>query len=347
MTNFFSVTFEGILTIFSTITATIILLICCFFVYLIDAEKHRIQTAMEIEVARVEGVLDNRIENTFALIRSINSQIIKNPQSKNYINSVLEKFRTSPELSNRFSWTIFSWVDNTGKIIVDAEYGILNPPFDLSGRDYIPLTKFEPHKFHLGAPVFGSTSQKWMIPGGVGVVDNHGKYLGALTIGFEIKALSSALHKSIQNHKVGFELVDTNGKSILYSNRHSFGILNADEANDPLVVNLINKAVSNKLDSIFDVNIFGNSHGILVKKFQNFPYFFVLKYDKKTLKHELWQGLVLQLIMIVLLFFITIVLLILIYHKVQKQRQKILHLKNLLEENNQNKVEFPTKEADK
>lgn len=173
----FLILFEGTPIIFATIFTSIAFLIIWFFVNLVDIEKYRIQNALEIQGVSVESSLIDSIDHTFAIIKNMNSQIAKDPGNKKYINQILEKFKTSPDLSNAFSWTIFSWANSHHQIVVDAEYGIMKKPFDLSSRDYIPLTVERPQEFHLGSLVLGSTSKKWMIPGGVGVVDKDGKYL--------------------------------------------------------------------------------------------------------------------------------------------------------------------------
>jgi hypothetical protein len=292
---------------------------------------------MEMESTRLERELTDRIEHTFAIIKNINSQIAKNPQSKKHINEILTKFRSSPELSDTFAWTIFSWADATNKITVDSEYGIMKQPFDLSDRDYIPLTKSAPQQFQLGKPVFGSTSKKWMIPGGVGAVDENGEYLGALTIGFEINALARSLHKAIQNYNIAFELMDEKGKPILFASNSSFGVANQSGAQNPLIREMLAKTTT---ASVSDINLLQKKHGFLTKKLGQFPYFLVLKYDKKAIGNEMWQDLISRSVEIFSLFLISAILLILIYKKEQKQRQKLLALKQLVEKTNEAKTEF-------
>jgi two-component system sensor histidine kinase ChiS len=336
--------FEGTFTIFFATTIAVVALIVWFFLYLINIEKYKIQTAMEMESTRLERALTDRVEHTFAIIKNINSQIAKNPSNK-HINEILTRFKSSPELSDTFSWTIFSWANAQNKITVDSEYGIMKKPFDLSGRDYISFTKIDPQKFHLGMPVFGSTSKKWMIPGGVGAVDKNGKYLGALTIGFEINSLARSLHKAIQNYNVGFELLNNQGTPILYANNSAFGISENDEKKNLAPASMLDKAAATELGTYSDINLWKNEHGFLVKKLSNFPYFLFLKYDEKAIRNGVWKGLISRSVEIFFLFFISAFLLTLIYKKEQKQRQKILMLKHLIEKTNEAKMEFISQSA--
>lgn len=339
--------FEGSLVIFLTSALAALALIIWFCFHLVAIEKHKIQTALEIESTRLERAFDDRIDHTFALIQNINLQIAKNPQSKEHVNAVLEKFRTTPELSDTFSWTIFSWSNTQNKIIVDANYGIIKQPFDLSGRDYMPLTKNQPQKFHLGEPVLGSTSKTWMIPGGVGAVDKNGNYIGATTIGFAIDALSRSLHKALQNQNVSFELFDAQNRAVLHANHCSFGASNMIKTEDVLREKLRSDAQKNEFRISSDIKIFGNTHAIVLKEFGNFPYFAVLTYDKKELRNQVWKGLVSRLVEIILLFFITAILLTFIYKKERAQKERLLKLKRLIEKTNEAKNEFIFESAQK
>jgi len=339
--------FEGSLVIFFTSAVAALALIIWFGFHLINIEKHKIQTALEMEATRLERAFADRVEHTFALIQNINSQISKNPQSKNHINAVLEKFKTTPELSDTFSWTIFSWSNVQNKIIVDATYGIMTQPYDLSDRDYMPLTKSEPLKFHLGQPVLGSTSKQWMIPGGVGAVDKNGDYIGATTIGFAIDSLSRSLHKALQNSNVSFELFDAQNHAILHANHCSFGASNMIKKEDAVMQKLENDAQKNEFGMASNIKLFGDAHAIVIKKFNDFPYFAFLTYDKKELHNQVWKGLISRSIEIISLFLIAAILLFFIYKNERAQKEKILLLKSLIEKTNAAKNEFIFESAQK
>lgn len=337
----FLILFEGTPIIFATIFTSIVFLIIWFFVNLVDIEKYRIQNTLEMQGVRVESSLIDSIDHTFAIIKNMNSQIAKDPNNKKYINQILEKFKTSPDLSDAFSWTIFSWANSHHQIIVDAEYGIMKKPFDLSNRDYIPLTVERPQEFHLGSLVLGSTSKKWMIPGGVGAVDKDGKYLGALTIGFEINALARSLNKALQNKNVGFELVDQNCKTILYGYGSSFGLSSGSLIDRSLIKSMLKKLrYDNKKVSISDISFFKNRHGIVVRKIENSSYYLILRYDDREIANELWVAFISRSVEILLLFLTASFLLAFIYRREQKQKQKILALKRLVENTNDIKNEF-------
>lgn len=341
ITRIFFLFFKGTPIIFAALLTTFVALIIWFFIHLLDIEKRRVHNILEMQATKLESSLIDRVEHTFAIIKNMNSQIAKNPTNKIYINQILEKFKTSPDLSDSFSWTLFSWANSHHQITVDAQYGILEKTLDLSRRDYIPLTVEKPEEFHLGNPVLGSTSKKWMIPGGVGAIDKNGKYLGALTIGFELNSLARSLHKSLQNDDVGFELIDQKGSTILYGYNASFGLSKGSLVDVDLIKSILAKLKYNTDQVSFsDISLFKNRHALLVRKIKDFPYYLVVRYDDTKLTNELWMEFISRSIELLLLSAMAAILLIFIYLREKKQTHKIIALKKLLENTNEAKDEF-------
>ena len=122
-----------------------------FTIQLTQLVKNKIQSDLEIEMARMERSFSDKIDHTYSIIKNINYQISENPHSKKHINEILKRYCDNNDLTN-LSWTIFSWSDDKYQFTVDAKYGIISNPanFSVENRDYIPLTKKEPNKFHIG-----------------------------------------------------------------------------------------------------------------------------------------------------------------------------------------------------
>ncbi|MBU6338411.1 MAG: hypothetical protein KGQ36_00335 [Rickettsiales bacterium] len=321
----FSKLLNDVPTIFIIIPISVLALTAWFFVHLVKIEEDKIKNALGIEAIRIEASLIDSVEHTFAIIKNMNEQIAKDPNNKTYINQIISKFKTSPDLSEAFSWTLFSWANSHHQITVDAKYGVMTEPYDLSNRDYIHLTVDRPDEFHLGNPVLGSTSKKWMIPGGVGAVDSSGKYLGALTIGFEINALARSLRKTLQNNNVGFELVNFKGVTVLYGYNTSFGFSRGIFVDANLIKTMLQKLQdSDEEISIIDISLFKNRHGILVKRIKNYPYYLVLRYDDKMIANGLWSSFISRFVEILILFFTSTLLFVFIYRKKHKEAERLL-----------------------
>lgn len=327
--------------IFLAALLLIFLIISSFVHHLFNSTSSKIRSDLELESVRLERALADKIDHTFSIIKSINLQIEENPANKNHINEILKRYRSHPSLSDTFSWTLFSWSDENYQIIVDSKYGIMKEPFDLSIRDYVPMTEKEPGEFHLGAPVIGSTSKKWMIPGGVGVIDLNGKYLGATTIGFEIETLAKSLHKTIRNFDVKFELFGKNEVGILYGDARSYGTYKTsdDDSYNQKIGKILNQINSLKSDNIFDISLLKNRHAFLAKKISDYPYIIVLKYDDAAIVTNFWN-IILSKILGISLVTLGLAVLLFLIHREKIQSQKILILKREAELAHDSKSEF-------
>ncbi len=317
-------------------------LIVWLYVNIIYIEEQKIKTAIEAEAIRVETALLNRISDTSSIAESMELQIIKNYKNKNYINQILQKFRTAPELNDIFSWTIFSWSDDKYNLIVDAKYGIMKEPIDLSSRDYMSLTKATPGKFYLGVPVIGSTSNEWMIPGGVGLTDKNGNYIGTISIGFEIESLMRSLNNSIKENYIKFQLVKESGLSITEMRYAISDLQNRSNAIDSIKKEIKLSEIHN---SLISVNLVKNRHAYLIKKLDQLPYFLVFNCDDDFLKNELWGVLTSRLVEIIVILALSVILWIFVYKREKKQQEKIIILKEAAEKANAAKSEFLSKSS--
>jgi signal transduction histidine kinase len=321
------------------------LMLTWFTIQLKQLAKNKIQSDLEIEMARMERSFSDKIDHTYSIIKNINYQISENPRSKKHINEVLKRYRNSSNINN-LSWTIFSWSDDKYQFTVDAKYGIISNPakFSVANRDYILLTKKEPDEFHIGTPISGITRKKWMIPGGVGLSDKNGKYLGAISIGFEIERIAKSLHQIIQNPDVKFNLFGKNKMSILYGDVKSYGVErlandNNYDVESNRILDQINSSQSVRNNKVFEVTFFKNSHAFLAKKIADYPYILILKYDGETVNNVIGELIVDQALEILSISFGLIILLFSIYREKQ-QTQKILELKRIAEQANEAKSEF-------
>ncbi len=298
-------------------TAIVIIMASSIIIHnLIQIKKDQLNNLLLQEESTIENILLERFNTAFFLIEKMGNEIIKNPDNKTYILKVLEKYKSDPTLHQIFSWTIFSWSDSNLLLTVDGEYGIMKNPVSLASRDYVKESITKPWERLLGKPVYGSTSGKWMIPGGIGISDSKYKTLGTLTIGFDIKILAKVIKDSLKDKNVNVELI----------------------YNDKFTVFNISKSVINtdsKEEKIF------NSNGIFIrKKLQNYPYSLVLTYDKYAVSSILWEIIYSRIIEILAAVLLSFSLLILIYKNENKKRKEITYLMQKEIFFNESKSEF-------
>jgi len=314
-------------------------LVIWFFISIFHIHSQRVKSALEVESIKVERILIDRMQSTYSIVKSMNSQILINSHDKTHIHEILRKFKSTPELSDSFSWTIFSWSDENYKLTVDAKYGIMDDYFDLSIRDYIFLTKSDPGILHLGNPVYGSTSKKWMIPGGVGLVDKNGAYLGAIVIGFEIDALARSIYKNVNNENIGIEIVNGNGISILEVDSKYSGMPRKDKISNDLKISksLIASQRDKPYIDTISVNLLSDKKAFLIKNLDILNYSLIVKYDQEPMNNSLWESFILRSLEIFIMFLVSGSLLILVY-KIEKDRQKrLIEAKNVAENANEAK----------
>lgn len=269
---------------------------------IVQVKESQIRSLLSKEAAAIENVLLERFNSTFLIIRKMGKDIAQNPHDKIYIKKILEKYRSDIFLNQIYSWTIFSWADQNSQLIVDGERGIMKNPINISMRDYIPAAISNPGKMLLGKPVYGSTSKKWMIPGGVSIVDSKQEFMGTITIGFEIDGLLKIVQRAIKNHDINIELV--NNKSPVFRIEKLFA------------------KIFSLQDSNFSNETSDNNHNSFSVNLEGYPYDLVLTYDKQAASLILEQNIYSRLIEISIIFLLIIILLITIYKNFIKEEAK-------------------------
>jgi signal transduction histidine kinase len=212
----------------------IFLLAICMLAILawrVDALQSRItKDSLSTQAEKIEQYFNGRILYTSSILGYMGRQIAQNtkaPGKENlqYINQLFKYFSADPEIQQVLSWTIIGWVDHNFIALVDGKKEILKAPIDLSTRDYLPLTKKNPWQIHLGEPIFGSTSNKYIIPAGVGVTDARQRYLGSLIIGFQVSYLQKLFTSLIDPEHTSVALIE-NGTHMILVESNDYAISN-------------------------------------------------------------------------------------------------------------------------
>jgi signal transduction histidine kinase len=303
------------------IAATIFLLV----ENLSQIKKSQLQASLSKEAVAIESILSEKFNSTFLVIEMMGREVVKGPQNKHYIKKVLEKYKSDKSLNQIFSWTIFSWADQTSQITVDGKYGILQDHIDLSGRDYIPEARSRPWQLLLGKPVYGSTSKKWMIPGGAAITDRNRNFLGTIAIGFEIDDLTKFVQKELEDENINVELIYKGRVPVFNVSKSSIKIFSKEE-----VANFDHKAHSSQ-----------NSKTIQLKhSLESYPYDLVLTYDKKAVSAILWEVIYSRLLEILIAVVLSLTLLAIIYKSEKEKREKIHFLMQKELMTRQSKSEF-------
>ncbi len=309
---------------FAVVTLVISVVVGLFFIWfafgVYNLEGDKVKNRLEQEGANIDNALIGIIEHTGFIMQNIGKQIKSNYKDKRYIDQILNKYKTNPNISNILSWTIFSWADINHQITVDAVYGILDKPIDLSKRDYISQTINEPGVIKLGKPVKGSTSHRHMIPAGVGIVDNKGEYIGTMTIGFDLEQLVLKLKSLIKNDGLEFALIDLKGKTILKSDKAIIFSYEQKARKSNIQDKFKQILNSKKFNTISEVNFFAKENNFYFHKLENYPYIIYLQYNHKLVRAQLWRDLTSRLLEIIIIGFIAVLLSYFIYRRETRLR---------------------------
>jgi hypothetical protein len=206
-------------------TLTILMILLCSIIFLTSdylSFKSDVETSLKNQNDRAKNKFAESVLYTTRITEGIGQQIQSAHKTLNYelIRKLLaKKFFSNYQYldENLASWSTFSWADKNHKLVISSSIGIIKEPIDMSHRDYIPLTAKYPHHIHTGKPVIGAVSKLWAIPAGYGLVDQSGKYLGAVVTGVVIDGLKYRIANTITDPNIAFAIIDENGEILTKS----------------------------------------------------------------------------------------------------------------------------------
>lgn len=159
---------------------------------------------MESEALRVDRALIVEIENTSYILESVGRQIqATGPNSENIAQLFFSFAKSESPKRN-----ILSWVNKEQLITVSNNLGVLEIPIDVSDRDYVKKSIAEPWKVHIGRPIDGRLSNKWILPLSLGLTDNNGTYMGTVVIALDAEMLGDDIGRTMKDSGVSFAITN-------------------------------------------------------------------------------------------------------------------------------------------
>lgn len=177
-----------------------------------------------LESSKKEAVnIEKIISESFGFCNKLNNYIGKQiaQRGTNDLQFILKMFRQADEMSSKdlhlLSWTSFDFVAPNNLQLVNSKIGIRKDPPDMSERPYCKQAQEKPWSLQISSPIFGDPSGSWVIPAGTGITNNEGKFLGTISIGFDIQELTSLIEKKLISPS-SFVILDEDFNVILQSN---------------------------------------------------------------------------------------------------------------------------------
>ncbi|MDA0902234.1 MAG: cache domain-containing protein [Proteobacteria bacterium] len=294
-------------TIFTAITIIVILSIAVVTIYMIN--KSYIGNNNRILVESADHI-DDMIKDSFSYTNRITSHIGKRIASHGSedLDFIYELFlQESQDYKGEglFSWSSFDWVDKNGLQRVNSKVGVRDNPPNMIDRKYTRLAPQFPWTLQISSPTIGNPSGSWVIPAGTGVVDNKGRYLGIVVVGFSVDRLSEKILNSIQtSDNVSFIVLDDSLNIILQSPNNNLIPDNNFYKNYLKHINPFSQQSGMLKDAIKVDDIFYSYY----HKMDEYPYIILTGFNQKFISKE-FSSIVLPRaleLLVLTLFFMTI-----------------------------------------
>ncbi|MDA0967689.1 MAG: cache domain-containing protein, partial [Proteobacteria bacterium] len=249
-----------------------------------NSQKILKDVRLEKSIHRIE----NEIQTTFSyvsyLIKFMGQQIIND--DPNDLENIAEMLRGKLILNakdkSKFAWEMFDWSREDKKIIVTTPYGIMKEPIDISYRYYAKMADVEPWVLHTDPADIGVTSGQWIIPAGMGITDSNGKFIGTISMGFNVAKLTRNIESILDSEDVSFVILDKDNKIALSSEDVKYD----QNQRDYFSKELGNKLPENGSGRLPLNLIFQNIKYYYYNKIDGYPYTILMGYNKAIFNKE-------------------------------------------------------------
>ncbi len=270
-------------TIFAVITTLISAVAILVFTYVFYQLSN---SNNDILIEKEAKNIDITISESFDYTNSINTHLGQQiaDHGADDLNFILDLFRETNKIANKntdiISWTSFDWVNADNYQTVNSKLGIRKNPPDMSLRDYSTKSRRKPWFLQVSDPAFGNPSNQWIIPAGTGVIDKSGKYLGTITVGFNIVEFALKIEQRIDKN-VDFIVLDNCLNIILQSKAHKINKNNISPKGKSVLELFSNK--SGKLKKNIEIE---NVEYSYYQKAEKYPYVILVGFNKTYLNKE-------------------------------------------------------------
>jgi two-component system sensor histidine kinase ChiS len=191
--------------ILTVLLASVIILSTIYSTYLKEQQGSYIEQS-----ERIDRSLSETFDYLGHYAKFLGEKIIEHGnEDPHYIAELFRnKFTAYKEQNNIFSWSLFDWINNDKQVLVSTLHGVINKNVDVSSRSYVEISKQKPWTLHFSAPDIGIISGEWIIPAGLGVQDEHGKFFGTIGSGVNIERLSKKIDKALSNESISYIMLD-------------------------------------------------------------------------------------------------------------------------------------------
>jgi signal transduction histidine kinase len=295
---------------------------------------------LSIEGERIERSISDTIQHTEFVMKMLTAQIKPHHDDIYHIESIIGKYYNNPHLNSVLSWTAFSWFDEKDDKRVDSISGALALKTSHSHRPYIKNAHTEPQKLHFGENGFGFTSQRYILPAAMGVTDNQGKYVGAVTVGFDLNGMSAGIGDKIEDPDISFALLNRDFEALTNlgtREKYSKKGMNLRKLNEIIHDNNIDY---NSLKHLTKIDLMSSGDAVYMRKISNYPFVIYLQYDSSSFVKSFRKDIAYRVLEVFVFTLVSFIIIVWIYRREMILRNKAEESKKIAIKALQSKNDF-------
>lgn len=162
-----------------------------------DNLKHNLKNESRYISYTLQEIFDFSSQLSTYLGKQIATTDTQDVNNVSHIIGKAEKNFEYREQNNSLAWLNIGWINANNLLIFDRKYGVTVPQYNLSHRPYVQDCLKKQWKFHTSQVVIGIPSGLRQIPGGMGITNAKGRYLGTLTMCFDLVDLGYKVQQKL------------------------------------------------------------------------------------------------------------------------------------------------------
>lgn len=201
-----------------TIVAFGFLIFSCFFSGYFIYEKFQENHVMKLEKNshEIQKIIGENFHEIEQLMKYIGKEISKESVD-DFVKIAQHLQLVKASGSYICSWTLFDWVNTQNQLVASSVPGVIFPHVQIYGRSYLIEGPKRPWQLISCPPDWGLSSGAWIVPIGMGITNENGQFMGILTGGINIHAVTQKIQQNLSLSNIDFIVLDENKNPVFHS----------------------------------------------------------------------------------------------------------------------------------
>lgn len=270
---------------------------------------------LSIEGEKVERSFSDTVKHTEFVMKMLITQIKTNPDDIHHIENMMNKYSNNPHLNDVLSWTAFCWFDSENNKRVDSVAGAMAKKTSHEHRFYIKDSRTVPHTLHFGGNVFGFTSQRYILPASMGAEDEKGKYLGAVSVGFDLNSMNRSIGSKIEDPDMSFALLDKNFEVVTQLGTREKHFKRGVSLRKLSRIIKNNDITYKKLKDFTKIDLMATGDAVYMRKVRDYPFIIYLQYNSSSFVKSFRKDIVYRVLEVFVFTLVSFMIITWIYKR--------------------------------